>query len=169
MPGVRYFRFIGRAILLLLGGAAVYVIAVIVVNLVAWRQDDKINERRLRILQADSILRCAVTNIRPFREQEEMDADIAGTTHGIGWGGRAPTTVTRMFTLNGGDPADVISAYTLCAQSSGWMLEKQRAIPLSARRSFTDGWNAYLNIYFLNRTPFTDQPVIQISLTADLK
>ena len=29
---------------------------------------------------------------------------MAGTTHGVGFGGKAPTTVTHTFSLNGADP-----------------------------------------------------------------
>jgi hypothetical protein len=74
-----------------------------------------------------------------------------------------------MFTLNSSDLADVISAYTLCAQSSGWMLKKQPGALLSGTKSFPDGWNAYLDIYMLKHTPFADEPVMQIGITADLK
>jgi len=154
-------------ILLLLAGVASCIVIVVAATLIAWRHNDTLNAQRLRVLQADGIFHCRVGTISPWREKEEMNADIAGTTHGIGFGGRTQTSVTRLFLLNGADSANVINAFTGCAQTGGWTLAKRPYIALSGAKSFPDGWRAYLNIYLESRTSFASQPILQVSLTTD--
>ena len=161
------FRFARRLILLLLFAGVAWVIVVIAANLILWRRHDAINAERLKTLQAESILRCRVDKITPWHEKEEISADLAGTTHGIGFGGRALTSVTRMFSLNDADPANVISAFATCAESSGWTLAKQPYVALSGTKAFPKGWTAYLRIYLESHPPFAGQPIVQVSLSAD--
>ena len=159
-------RSIQRFVLLLFAGVASYVVIVIVSSiLVSWRHDE-INARRLKILQSDSILNCNVKKITPWREQEERNADAAGSTQGIGFGGRSDTSVTRLFSLNGSNPPDVIDAFRNCAQSSGWTLLKLPNSGLNAKKSFPDGWTAVLMINISSHSPFAAQPIVQVSLTA---
>ena len=152
---------------LLLAGIATYIILVVVVNIFVWHRNDILNAQRLKLLQADSLLRCPVIKISPWHEKEEMIADMVGTTHGIGFGGRSPTSVTRMFSLNGADSEDVIQSFAVCAQSSGWILTKRPNLALSGTKSFPAGWTANLRIHVLNNPPFTNQPVVQVQLSTD--
>jgi hypothetical protein len=158
-------RFI---ILLVLAGVVSYIVLVVAANLIVWHHNDVLNAQRLKILQADSILRCRIPTISPWHEQEEMNADTIGTTHGIGFGGRTQTSVNRLFSLNGTDPAEVVKSFTACAQTSGWMLVKQPYIALSGTKSFPNGWRAYMRIIYIpSHTLFTNQPILQVILDAD--
>jgi hypothetical protein len=157
----------GLAILLVLGGVASCTVAVVAAVIIGWRHSDKLNEQRLKLLQADGVLHCPVAKITPWQEKEEINADLAGTTHGIGFGGRSLTSVTRLFSLNDADPPNVINAFTVCAQSSGWTLAKRPYAALTGTKSFPGGWKAYLNIYIENHPPFANQPIVQVDLKAD--
>ena len=152
---------------LLLAGIATYIILVVVVNIFVWHRNDILNAQRLKVLQADDVLRCRVAKISPWHEKEEINADLAGTTRGIGFGGRAQTSVTRLFSLNDADPANVINTFGVCAQSSGWMLAQRPYIALSGTKSFPSGWKAYLSIYIENHPPLANQPIVQVDLKAD--
>jgi hypothetical protein len=152
---------------LALAGIVSYIILVVAVNMIVWHRHDILNAQRLKFLQADSLLRCPVTKISPWHEKEEMIADLAGTTHGIGFRGRSLTSVTRMFSLKGADQEDVIKSFAVCAQSSGWMLIKRPNVALSGTKSFPAGWTANLDIYILSHPPFTDQPIVQVQLSTD--
>lgn len=154
-------------ILLVLAGVVSYIVMVVAVNMIVWHRKDVLNAQRLKILQADSILRCRIPTISPWHEKEEMNADTVGTRQGIGFGGRAQTSVNRFFSLNGADPVDVLNSFTACAQTSGWMLVKQPYIALSGTKSFPDGWRAYMRIYTASHTPFTNQPILQVILDTD--
>jgi len=111
-----------RLIIGLVLAVALCLIVFVAANLIVWRHHDSVNARRLKSLQADAILRCDVAKITRWNEKEEMNADLAGSTHGIGFGGRTLTSVTRVFRLNDAEPASAIDAFTACAQSSGWVL-----------------------------------------------
>ena len=152
-------------VLSVLAGVGLYIIVAVVVTIIVWRHNDHLNAHRLKILQAESVLHCRVAQISPWHEQEEINADMVGTTHGIFFGGRAPTSLTRVFTLNGADPADVVNAFAACAQSSGWMLAKPSYAALSGTKSFSEGWTAQLNIYLGSHAPFITQPFVQINLS----
>jgi len=151
-------------ILLVLAGVVSYIVMVVAANMILWHHNDVLNAQRLKILQADSILRCRIPTISPWHEKEEMNADTVGTTHGIGFGGRAQTSINRFFSFNGTDPADVLNSFTACAQTSGWMLDKQPYIALSGTKLFPDGWRAYMRIFVLSHPPFTNQPILQVNL-----
>jgi len=166
-PFLRSKRKFVLIILLVLAGVVSYIIVVVAANIIVWHHSDSLNAERLKILQADGVLQCRVAKISPWHEQEERNADMAGTTHGIGFGGRAPTSVTRFFSLNDADPANVIDTLTICAQSSGWMLAKRPYIALSGTKSFPGGWKAFLNIYIENHPPFAREPFVQVDLRAD--
>ena len=154
-------------IFLILIGAGSLIITVVAATLIVLQHIDDLNAQRLKLLQADGILHCRVAKISPWHETEEINADIAGTTHGTGFGGRTLTSVTRLFSLNGADPTNVLSAFKVCAQTSGWMLAKRPSAALSGTKSFRDGWTANLNIYMESHTPFANQPIIQITLSTD--
>jgi hypothetical protein len=154
-------------ILLVLAGVVSFIVMVVAVNIIVWHRNDVVNAQRLKILQADSILRCRIPTISPWHEKEEMNADTAGSRHGIGFGGRTLTSVDRVFSLNGADPADVLDSFTACAQTSGWMLDKQPYIALSGTKSFPDGWRAHLRIFIASHPPFTSQPILQVILDTD--
>jgi hypothetical protein len=154
-------------ILLVLGGFASYIGVMVAITMIPWHHSDKVNAQRLRMLQNDGVLRCDVAEISPWHEKDERHADTAGSTHGIGFGGRTLTSVTRMFSLNGADPSNVIGAFAGCAQSNGWRLVKQPYVPLRGIKSFADGWTADLNVYVIKDAPFTKEPLIQINLSAD--
>ncbi len=144
-----------------------FVLLVILANILVSCRHDEINARHLKILQSDSILNCNVKKITPWREQEEREADAAGSTQGIGFGGRSETSVTRLFSLNGSNPPDVIDAFRNCAQSSGWTLLQLPNAGLNAKKSFPDGWTALLRIYISSHSSLAAQPIVQVSLTAD--
>jgi hypothetical protein len=163
----QYKRGIQRLVLFSFLGAASYIIIVVAANIIVSLHHDDDNARRLKILQSDAVFSCNVSRITPWHEREERNADAAGTTHGIGFGGRSLTSVTRLFSLNGTDPPNVIDALRVCAQSSGWTLVKQPGAALNGTKSFPDGWTAYLKIYIGSHTAFADQPIVQVSLTAD--
>jgi len=167
--GIKLFkRATARLIILIvLAGVATYIMMVVSANIIVWHRNDNLNAKRLKLLQADGILQCRVAKISPWHEKEERNADMVGSTRGIGFGGRTLTSVTRVFSLNGADPANVISAFTVCAQSNGWMLAKQPYIALSGTKSFPDGWTASLSLYIGSHTPFANQPIIQVNLTTD--
>lgn len=158
-----------KAIALVLGGLALYIITVVVANLhpIAWWHSDRVNRQRLKVLQADGIVHCSIPNVEAWHEREEANADIPGTTRGIGFGGRSPTVVHRMYRLQGADPNPVIDAFAVCARSSGWTLRKQPHQTWSGTKSFADGWTALLTIYMDSRTPPDNQPTVQIDLRAD--
>ena len=168
--GIKPFKWGARRLLLLVlaGIATLTIITIIIVAaiLVAWWHADSINAERLKVLETDGILRCHADNVSPWRE-EERNVDVAGTTHGIGWGGRAPTSVGRFFSLNGASAANALSAFTVCAQSSGWVLTKLPGVDLIGTKSFPGGWTALLRVFLVKHSPITDQPLIQLSLTTD--
>lgn len=156
-----------KAIVLVLGGVALYIIIVVVANLhlIAWWHSDQVNAQRLKVLQADGILHCSVPNIEAWREREEARADMPGTTHGIGFGGRSPTVVHRMYRFQSADPNPVMDAFAACARSSGWTLSKQPHQTWTGTKSFADGWTANLIIYVATIPP-DNQPTVQIDLRA---
>lgn len=61
-----------KAIVLVLGGVALYVIIVVVANLhpIAWWHSNQVNAQRLKVLQSDAILHCSIPNINAWRERE---------------------------------------------------------------------------------------------------
>ena len=155
-------------ILLVLAGVVSSILMVVAANIIVWHHNDVLNAQRLKILQADSILRCRIPTISPWHEKEEMNADTVGTRHGIGFGGRTQTSVNRLFSLNGTDPADVLNSFTTCAQASGWMLDKQPQIALRGTKSFPNGWRANMRIIYIPSHPlFTNQPILQVILDTD--
>jgi hypothetical protein len=158
---------IRRLVLFSFLGAAAYIIIVVAVNIIVSLHHDDVNARRLKILQSDTVLSCNVSRITPWHEREERNADAAGTSSGIGFGGRSPTSVTRLFSLNGADPPNVIDALRVCAQSSGWTLVKQPGVALNGTKSFPDGGAAYLKIYIGSQIPLADQPIVMVTLTAE--
>ena len=161
------FRITPRLIVAaVLGGAALYVVTVVAVNLIVWRYHDNLNVQRLRVLRADGIWQCKIATISSWHEQEERGADTAGSTHSVGFGSY-PTTVTRLFRRNGADPASVIQTFTECAQSNGWALTTRPGAALSGSESFPGGWTAYLNIY-IERRPFpVGPPIIRVSMLTE--
>jgi hypothetical protein len=160
-------RITGRLIIAgVLGGAALYFVTVVAVNLIVWWYHDNLDVQRLRVLQADGIWQCEVATISPWHEREERSADTAGSAHSVGFGSY-PTTVTRLFRLNGADPASVIQTFTECAQSRGWALTTRPGAALSGSKSFPGGWTAYLSIYIERRPSFVDQPIVQVSLLTE--
>jgi hypothetical protein len=167
------------AIWLVVAGAALVIVFVAATVIVWWHEDPR-NAQRLKILQADPILRCDVsgTKVTPWHEQEQRNADRAGTTKGIGWGGRAETSVTRLYSLSDADAASVVDAFAACAQASGWTVAKPpawasrmdaRRLPLrlSATKSFPDGCTARLSVYVVERYPSSGQPMVLLDLRAD--
>jgi hypothetical protein len=157
----------GLVIPLVLGAVGSCIIVVVAAIMIGWHHSDDLNAQRLKILQADGVLHCRAAKISPWHEKEEANADLAGTTHGIGFGGRTLTSVTRLFSLNDADPANAINTFTVCAQSSGWMLAKRPYVALSGIKSFPGGWKAYLSIYIEDHTPSANQPIVQVDLKAD--
>jgi hypothetical protein len=165
--GTRTFKWGARRLLLLvLAGIATLTIIIVAAPLVAWWHADSVNAERLKVLETDGILRCHADNVSPWRE-EERNVDVAGTTHGIGWGGRASTSVGRYFSLNDASAANALSAFTVCAQSSGWVLTKLPGVDLIGTKSFPGGWTALLRIFLVKQTPITDQPLIEVLLTTE--
>jgi hypothetical protein len=160
-------RITGRLIIAgVLGWAALYFVTVVVVNIIVWWYHDNLDVQRLRVLQADEIWQCEVATISPWQEQEERSADTAGSTHSVGFGSY-PTTVTRLFRLNGADPASVIQTFTECARSTGWALTTRPGVALSGSKSFPGGWTAYLSIY-IEHHPFpVGPPIIQVRLLTE--
>ena len=151
-----------KIVLLILAGLGVVIIAVAASTIMAYLHEDRVNAQRLKVLQADAILRCRVRRIAPWHEKQEMNADRAGSTHGIGFGGLSLTSVTRMFTLNGADPPTVIDTFRACAQSSGWALARHPYAALSGTKTFPGGWKARLNIYIMRHAPFAGEPLVQV-------
>jgi hypothetical protein len=153
-----------RLLLVVLAGIATFTIIIVAANIVAWSHADSVNAERLKVLETDGILRCHADSVSPWHEEEEINADLAGTTHGIGFGGQTPTSVDRFFSLNSANAANAMGAFAVCAQSSGWALIKQPGAALSGTKSFPGGWTAYLRIYVLEHSPIADQPLIQVDL-----
>jgi hypothetical protein len=135
---------------------------------IRWHRDDQMNAERLKTLQSDGLLSCQVDRIVPLRSS---DADRLGTTHGIGFGGTSPTTVTRSFSLNGADPTTVMAAFARCAQANGWTLTHQAAKEsyIMGIKTFSGGWQASLLVSVSVRPPPGNSPdnypVVQVRLS----
>lgn len=156
-----------KIFLLILAGFGAVILAVAASAFLSYRHENRVNAQRLKILQADAILRCRVPGIGLWHEQEEISADRVGSTHGIGFGGLTLTSVTRMFTLGNADPAAVKDRFRACAQSDGWVLSQHPYAALSGTKLFPGGWKARLNIYIVRHAPFADVPLVQVDLSTD--
>ena len=163
-PKSRRHKVIGTIVL----SAAVAL--AIVVFIVGWLRSDAINTRRLHELQSDSLLRCHVAEITPWHAE---DSNEAGTTHGIGFGGTAPTAVARDYYLNSADPPSVMSTLVECAQHSGWKVSilrganKQDIVSVTGVKTFQGGWQATLDMGVERHAPFASQPIVQIAIQTD--
>ena len=158
-----------RGLFIVIGLAVAWVVVVLAVFIFSWHHSNHLNQQRLQTLQNDSILHCQVPQISAWHTE---DVNVAGTTHGIGFGGTAPTSVTRDFNLNNANPISVISAFTACAQKDGWTLTQysdfKRPEPyLEATKVFPGGWMATLGITTELNPSFTGQSIIQLDLETD--
>ncbi len=154
-------------LLLVIAGASAYLLLVVVITVTRWHHEDGVNAARLKILRADRLFQCDVPGLSPFREKEEINADTAGSTHGIGFGGRTLTSVTRMFALNGSNLESAIKTLKGCAEASGWKLTQRPYVALGGVKTFPGGWTADLNVYIISHESIFEQPIIQIKLTTD--
>jgi hypothetical protein len=161
----KYRKFARRLVRLLVLAGASYIVLLVADTLYVWRRQDNIAAQRLRILQSEPILHCNVAGIVPWRESEEINADTLGNTHGISFGGRTLTSLTRLFRLKGADRADVMKAFTACAESSDWVLGRQPSVGLNGVKLMSYRWAANLSISIESHTPISDQPIVQVTLS----
>jgi hypothetical protein len=145
------------------------VVLVVVLTAINWHSSDTLNGQRLHALQSDGLLRCQVAQISPWHAR---DVNRAGTTHGIGFGGTAPTVVARNFYLNDADPTSAMTTFLSCAQNSGWKVEQLpraagQVFSLTGTKIFPGGWMASLGIGVLMHAPCASQPIIEVYLQTD--
>ena len=121
---------------------------------------------RLDVLRADPIVRCQVAGTTPWEGN-----DVAGSNNGVGFGGRSPTTVTRVYHLDPARTGAVLDAYLACARDAGW---RARRTPyrsadtmwVDGTKTFPSGWTATLLISAGQRA-WHEQPAVLVHLTAD--
>ena len=169
-PKRRHFKAIGRIVLGLAVALMIVVLLVIALFIAGWLHSDATNTERLHELQSDSLLRCHVSQITPWHAE---DSNEVGTTHGIGFGGTAPTAVARDFYLNSADPPSVMSTLLACAQQSGWKMSilpganQQDTVSATGVKTFPGGWQATLDMGVERHAPFASQPIVQIVIQTD--
>jgi hypothetical protein len=157
----------GYVLLSFIAIIVVVVLVFVAATAISWYRDDQMNAGRLKTLQSDGLLSCQVDRIVPLHSR---DADRRGTTYGIGFGGTSSTTVVRIFSLNGADPAAVMAAFSQCAQTNGWVLTHQAKKELYTMgvKAFDGGWQASVLVCVSTRPPpgtdYTNYPVVEIHL-----
>jgi hypothetical protein len=119
------------------------------------------NQHRLHVMQADPVLRCSVTGVTPW-----LTLDSAGTTHGIGFGGTSPTTVSRILHLSA-SPAVVLRSYLQCALAAGWSASLQFGA-VNGTKTFERQWEASLFVG-AGEHDFRGGPAVVITIDTEPK
>ena len=124
------------------------------------------NHSRLHTLQADPVLRCQVAGLGAPRV-----FDAAGTTHGIGFGGTAPTEVDRTFPMGNADPTTVVMTIAACARTAGWdatvhYYPRQPAPTVTGLKRYQGGWQASL-LVTIGRDAGAGPQVVYVQIETD--
>jgi hypothetical protein len=123
---------------------------------------DNENRRRLGVLEGDPVRHCQLTGVQPWEEIAS-----AGTRHGIGFGGIAPTLVGLNWHLTG-DAATVATALRTCAVAAGWAIDRSSAggAMFSARKTFEGKWTASL-VVGVGQHAYRGKPAASVTIETD--
>lgn len=121
---------------------------------------------RMDALRQDPLLRCSVSGATPWQA-----SDIAGTDHGIGFGGTLPTTVSRVYHLDAARADEVLDAFLACARDAGWRASRtpyrsRDTAWVTGTKAFPGGWTGYLRVSAGTRV-WHDQPAVLVQLTTE--